>query len=58
MTDVEIAAWRRHPETFFGKVQPVTKQVESPLDLAEFMYETHRNTPKEKLLSFMQDHPS
>jgi hypothetical protein len=58
MTDMEIAAWRRHPETFFGKVQPVTKQVESPLDLAEFMYETYRNTPKEKLLSFMQDHPN
>jgi hypothetical protein len=35
MTDVEIAAWRRHPETFFGKVQPITEQVESPLDLAE-----------------------
>jgi len=58
MTDMEMAAWRRHPETFFGKVQQVTKQVESPLDLAEFMYETYRTTPKEKLLSFMQDHPN
>jgi hypothetical protein len=27
------------------------------LELAEFFYESYRNTPKERLLEFLKDHP-
>ncbi|HTK13945.1 MAG TPA: hypothetical protein VL402_09090 [Xanthobacteraceae bacterium] len=57
MTDDEIAAWRRHPETFFGKIQSITGKVDNVLDLAHFMYQTYRNTSKETLLTWMKDHP-
>lgn len=56
-TDAEVAAWRRHPETFFGKVLPAGGEIRDPLELAEFIYGTYKNTPKETLLKFLSGHP-
>jgi hypothetical protein len=58
MTDIELAAYRRHPETFFGKIQHVGAKAESAFELAEFFYETYQHTSKEKLIEFMAGHPS
>lgn len=57
MTDAEIAAYRRHPKTFFGTLQHVGGEIKSAFELADFMYETYQHTPKAKLLEFMEGHP-
>lgn len=57
LTDEELAAWRRHPETFFGEVRHVGKKVENWLELCEFFYESYKNTPRDKLLEWMKDAP-
>ncbi len=54
LTDAEVAAWRRHPETFFGEVRKGTHKSENWLDMAKFMYETYRHTPREKLLEWLK----
>lgn len=53
MTDLEIAAWKRHPETFFGEVRPLPSKAQNWLELALFFYETYKSTPREKLLEWM-----
>jgi len=58
MTDPECAAYIRSPETFFGVVQSVGGRVNNVAELAEFFYASYRDTPKEKLLEFLKDHPS
>ena len=57
MTEIELAAYRRHPETFFGKIQQVGARVESAFELAECFYKTYQHTPKDKLIEFMAGHP-
>ena len=53
LTDAEMAAYRRHPDTFFGVVQPVSKQISDPLDLFDFFYTSYKETPRERLLEFL-----
>ncbi|WP_370111980.1 hypothetical protein [Bradyrhizobium yuanmingense] len=56
LTDDEVDAWRRHPDTFFGEVQPAQdRRVKNWLELAMFYYETYKLTPKERLLEWMKD---
>lgn len=58
MADAELAAYLRSPETFFGIVQPVGRRASNAFELAEFFFENYRDTPKEKLLEFVKDHPA
>jgi hypothetical protein len=55
MSDAELAAWKRHPDTFFGEVRRGGGKVENWLELCEFLYETYRSTPREKLLAWMKE---
>jgi hypothetical protein len=57
MTDNELIAWERHPETFFGEVRQSTGQVNNWLELAKFMYQTYQHTAREKLLDWMKQAP-
>jgi hypothetical protein len=57
MTDNELAAWKRHPETFFGEVRHVGGQSDNWLDLAKFLYQSYQRTPREKLLEWMKGAP-
>jgi hypothetical protein len=54
LSDVEMVAYRRHPETFFGEVRQVPHQSKNWLDLAKFFYTSYKNTPREKLLQWMK----
>jgi hypothetical protein len=54
MSDVELEAYKRHPDTFFGKVQP-KGGIKDPLEFYDWVYNNYRNTPKERLLGFMKD---
>lgn len=56
LSDVEMAAWRRHPETFFGEVSTQWK-CESALDFYDFFLDTYSKTPRKKLLEFLAAAP-
>lgn len=53
LTDAEVSAYRQHPETFFGVHLKQSITAETPLDLFEFIYNSYKETPKEKILEFM-----
>jgi hypothetical protein len=56
MSEEEIVAYARSPKTFFGILQDVGRRVQDVAQLADFFYDTYRNTPKETLLGFLKDH--
>lgn len=56
LTPEELAAYRRHPDTFFGTYLRQGRVAETPLDLYEFFLESYGKTPKEGLLKLMEDH--
>lgn len=53
LSDEEMAAWRKHPDTFFGEVGQRTTKTEDPLALYDFIHSSYRQTPKNRLLEFM-----
>ncbi|MFG3592266.1 hypothetical protein ACFXS9_07860 [Bradyrhizobium sp. RDI18] len=55
MTESEIAAWKRHPDTFFGELHPLPQKATNWLELALCFLETYKSTPREKLLEWMKD---
>jgi hypothetical protein len=57
LTPEELAAYKRHPDTFFGVEMKAPRKVETPLELFDFVMESYRVTPRERLLEFMADHP-
>lgn len=54
MTDEEWRAYRGHPETFFGVCKDPVKRLSSPIDLYKWLKKAYRDTPKDKLLEFLQ----
>ena len=57
LSDAEIRAYRVHPETFFGQVQKVGKNITDPIEMFEWMYGTYRVTPRQKILEWMSKAP-
>lgn len=57
LSDKEMAAYRKHPDTFFGAYRKVSKQAKDDLDLYDFFYGCYKHTPKEKLLELMKGRP-
>ncbi len=60
VSDAEIAAYRKHPDTFFGVYRPEMRQKElkSSADAFDFLYASYRNTPKRRLLELMAGWPN
>lgn len=58
LSDIEMDAWRMHPDTFFGVLTPNNKTIVDPLGLYDFYFETYKRTPKEKLLEFLSGLPN
>lgn len=58
LTDAEIEAYKRSPETFFHALRPISRNIDDPLDAFDFFFETYSSTPREKLLEFMKSHPN
>jgi hypothetical protein len=56
LSDSELAAYKKHPDTFFGKVDP-QKQIKNPLEFYDHMYHCYKNATRENLLKFMKDRP-
>ncbi len=55
VTDEEIQAYKRYPDTFFGVPRQQGRKTENPLELYDFFYESYKKSPREKLLEFMKD---
>lgn len=58
LSNAELSAYIKHPETFFGSVQPIARKAETPLQLFEFFYNSCKDTPKAKLLEWLADAPN
>lgn len=56
ISDTELAAYKKHPDTFFGKIEP-QNQIKSPLDFYDWVYECYKNSSKENLLKFVKEWP-
>lgn len=52
LSDLEMQAWRRHPDTFFGEVQEPTT-ANSPLELYDFFHRGFSDMTKEQVLERM-----
>lgn len=57
LSDTEISAYKRHPETFFGRVENTKKEAKTALDLFEFFYNSLKETPREKMLEWFATAP-
>jgi hypothetical protein len=53
LTDNELAAYERHPDTFFGVPQRPQKEARDALELYDFFYDGHKSTSKENLLKLL-----
>lgn len=54
LSDQEFTAYKKHPQTFFGKVQSKGKS-ESLLDFYDWVYGNFKNNSKENLLEMMKE---
>ena len=52
LTDTELAAYKRSPDTFFGVVKEVSREITEPLDCYDFLWEVYSKTSPKKLLEF------
>lgn len=57
LSDTELEGYKRHPNTFFGKIQP-KKGLRGPLEFYDWIYGLYKNTPKEQLLKLMDNYPN
>ena len=57
VSDAEIAAYRQHPDTFFGVERTNSIKADDPFELFMFMLNSYQKTPKSKLLELMKDSP-
>jgi hypothetical protein len=57
LSPADIAAWKRHPDTFFGVVKPRTTRADTPLQLYDFFHNQSKGLTKDRLLTVLANHP-
>jgi hypothetical protein len=57
MAEDELTDYRNHPEGFFGVIQPVGKNANTPYELFEWFLQVYREAPKKKLLELFKNAP-
>ncbi len=57
LSDRELQAYRRYPDTFFGVYKKQNTRARDALELYDFFFGVYKNTPKEKLFEFLKGHP-
>jgi hypothetical protein len=53
----EIAAWKRHPDTFFGVLGQRNTRADNPLQMYDFFQNSFKHASKKKLLTLMAGSP-
>lgn len=56
LSDSEFAAYKKHPRTFFGRLEQKTK-IDDPLEFYDWVFKMYKDLPKERLLEFMANYP-
>lgn len=54
LSDQELAAYRLHPDTFFGVIREPTQQVSNELEFFDAIFDVYKDTPKERLLEIIR----
>ena len=57
LTDSELTAHKRSPDTFFGVIKETAKKIQEPLDCYDFFWEVYSKSSREKLLDFISGWP-
>jgi hypothetical protein len=57
LTDSELAAYERHPDTFFGVPQHPRKEARDAVELYDCFYDTHKAASKDDLLKLLNGAP-
>jgi hypothetical protein len=57
LSDAEMAAYKQHPETFFGTIQEVGKNHTDPMEFFEALYNIHKDWPRESFLKNLKGAP-
>jgi hypothetical protein len=59
LTDVELEAFKQHPATFFGTIDRNAGRspIKTAMDWFEFLWESYKETPKERLLELSAASP-
>lgn len=57
LSDIEMDAWRRHPDTFFGVVGQRQTRVENLMELYDFFHRSCKKSTKEQLISLLAGAP-
>jgi hypothetical protein len=57
VSDAELAAYRRYPDTFFGEVRQPLRRWNTLVELCNFFYESHKDTSREKALEWLAGAP-
>lgn len=55
LTDDELRAYKKYPDTFFGVPLHQGRKANDPLELYDFFYEAYKKSSREKLLSFLKE---
>lgn len=57
ITDNELAAYKQHPETFFGVYQEINKPITDIFGMFDFYFRSFSQATKERLLELLVKHP-
>jgi hypothetical protein len=58
LSDEELVAYQKYPDTFFGVDKPHTREgINDPLELYDWFFNCYSKTPKEILLGFLKTAP-
>jgi hypothetical protein len=57
LSGLELEAYQKYPDTFFGVLRKQSKRAQTPLELFDFFFDVYRKTSREKLLEFMSSWP-
>ncbi len=58
VSDEEIEAYKKYPDTFFGVPRHQGRKIDDPLELYDFFYDVYKKSTREKLLEFMKNWPN
>ena len=58
VSDEEIEAYKKYPDTFFGVPRHQGRKIDDPLELYDFFYDVYKKTNRDKLLEFVKSWPN
>ncbi len=58
ISDAELSAYHRYPDTFFGIFRKQGRNVNTIVEFYDFLYETYSKSERSVLLGFLKDYPN